>query len=99
MLNIHTIPVDKDFIAKLKSTENFVANVGTGKSGYSAIDVNTGESVEIYSEHAYGVASYDDEYIYVYEPISAKTLKMSYRDFLECFDCGDVAEIINKNKH
>lgn len=95
----NTIPVDEAFIEKLKNTNNFVANVGAGKSGYSAIDIDTGEAVDIYSEHAYGISSYDDEYIYIYEPISAKTLKMGYQDFLECFDRGDIAEIVNKNKH
>lgn len=91
-----TKQVDDNFMNELMNSSNAIIGVSTTKTGFSAYVIETGESENITSHHAYSVVRKDDNYIYLIEPSNnKKTLRMTYEEFKNCFEIGDITPINN----
>ena len=91
-----TRKVNDNFMKELLSTDNVIAGVSTSKGGFQAAIVETGENTGIIPNHAYSIVKKDSNYIYLVEPSNnKKILKMSFEEFQNCFEVGDITPINN----
>jgi hypothetical protein len=85
---------------ELKNSSNAIIGVSTSRSGCTAYVVETGEYENVRSHHAYSVIRKDDNYIYLLEPSNnKKTLRMTYKEFQDCFEIGDITPIRSNIKN
>jgi hypothetical protein len=95
-----TKSVDDDFMNELKNSSNAIIGVSTSRSGCPAYVVETGKYENVISHHAYSVIRKDDNYIYLVEPSNnKKTLRMTYKEFQDCFEVGDITPIRSNLKN
>ncbi|MBR1776591.1 hypothetical protein IJ750_05920 [bacterium] len=57
-----------DLINLIKNNIEFIGHFGVNSSGFTAINTQTGEEVELPSNHAYNILGADDKYIYIQNP-------------------------------
>lgn len=95
-----TRPIDDDFMRELMNTQNAIIGVSTAKGGFKAYVMETGEQEDIVSHHAYSVVSKDNKYLYLVEPSNnKKTLRITYEEFKNCFEVGDITPINKPQKN